>query len=340
VFSYGLRDNPAIIELRQSEELGDARYSVVSMFSGCGGFDLGAIGGFTFNGHYYERLPFSIVAAFDNDEKACETYRLNVGDEVVCADLTQVDSQNILPADILIGGFPCQDFSSCGPKKGLEGERGRLYQVMARYMREHQPKVVIAENVPFFLSLHNGAIAEEVLAEFRACGYEFDVWQINCPLYGLPQSRTRIFLVGYRSDLEICNKPQSPAPSHVLNIVSIDQALEDLETIIDETVPNQSQYFVATKATAGAGQGDQVSIRGQVGYAVRANPKARVHFHYSLDRRLTVRETARLQSFPDDFVFPHSTSKNFMEIGNAVPPIIGHAVMKEILAFLRQNNIK
>ena len=125
----------------------------------------------------------------------------------------------------------------------------------------------------------------------------------------------------------------------MFNIVPIDEALQSLEKITDETVTNQSQYFVSTKATAGAGQGDQTSKRGDLAYAVRANPKGRVHFHYELDRRLTVRESARLQSFPDEFVFPHSAGKNFMEIGNAVPPIIGHHIMKQIEEFLRANKI-
>lgn len=339
IFDFGYKDNPIVTKLHETEENFEEKYSIVSMFSGCGGFDLGAEGGFTFGKKIYKSMPFEIVAAYDNDEKACQTYQLNIGNQIKCADLTEVKNEEFPKADILVGGFPCQDFSSCGHKKGLEGERGKLYQVMVRYMRHHQPKIVVAENVPFFLSLHNGIIAETVLKDFRDCGYEFCVWKIYCPDFGLPQSRTRIFLVGYKNTLNIKTPPTPPTPTHVFNPFSIDQAIGDLEEISDERVPNQSQYFVATKATAGAGQGDQTSIRGAVGYAVRANPKGRVHFHYSLERRLTVRETARLQSFPDEFVFPHAAGKNFMEIGNAVPPIIGHTVMKQILEFIKVNNI-
>jgi DNA (cytosine-5)-methyltransferase 1 len=338
-FKFGHKDNPLVANLLKSNKKQEKQYTIISMFSGCGGFDLGTEGGFSFRDKYYEKLPFKVVAAYDNDEKACETYQLNLGNQIECVDLTEVEDSDFPTTDILIGGFPCQDFSSCGLKKGLEGDRGRLYKVMARYMKKHKPKIVVAENVPFFLSLHNGAIANEVLTEFRDCGYTFFIWQIYCPDYGLPQSRTRIFLVGYENSLKIKTEPIQPIPTHIFNLVSIDQAIYDLENITDETIPNQSQYFVATKATAGAGQGDQTSIKGMVGYAVRANPKGRVHFHYSLQRRLTVRETARLQSFPDEFIFPHSASKNFMEIGNAVPPIIGHLVMNQILNFIKANNI-
>ena len=339
IFESGHNNNPNVELRRETDNRPTHPHTVVSMFSGCGGFDLGAEGGFSFLDQYFPTLPFKVVAAYDNDEKACETYAINLGEQIECVDLTRHPKEAMPEADILIGGFPCQDFSSCGPKTGLDGDRGRLYMVMAQYMRTHKPKVVIAENVPFFLKLQNGAIAAEVLAEFRDCGYEFDVWQVYCPDYGLPQSRTRIFLVGYDKSLPVIVAPEQPTPTHVFFPNSIDMAIEDLELVADESVPNQSQYFVATKATAGAGQGDQTSIRGNLGYAVRANPKARVHFHYSLERRLTVRETARLQSFPDEFVFPHATSKNFMEIGNAVPPIIGHVIMKQIQAFFDANNL-
>lgn len=338
-YEFGFKKNPNVLARRKSDTEYERKWSVASMFTGCGGFDLGAEGGFTFLDKYYPKLPFELKQAYEIDKRACETYKLNISENISCCDLVEMDPSMMPYVDILTGGFPCQDFSSCGPKKGLEGKRGKLYEVMVEYMKHHQPKVVIGENVPFLLSLHNGEIVETILKDFRACGYDFSIWKIYCPDFGLPQSRTRIFLVGFRSDLNIKTQPIRPTPTHVFNIVSINEALHSLEKITDETVTNQSQYFVSTRATAGAGQGDQTSKRGELGYAVRANPKGRVHFHYELDRRLTVRETARLQSFPDEFVFPHAAGKNFMEIGNAVPPIIGHQIMTQIEDFLHANNI-
>ena len=102
----------------------------------------------------------------------------------------------------------------------------------------------------------------------------------------------------------------------------------------DEQVPNQSQYFVATKATSGGGQGDHKNKKGELAYCIRANAKARIQFHYDLERRLTVRECARIQSFPDEFVFPHSAMNNMTQIGNAVPPVLGWSVAKVIAEFL------
>ncbi|MCM0589777.1 MAG: DNA cytosine methyltransferase [Gloeotrichia echinulata DEX184] len=202
-------------------------------------------------------------------------------------------------------------------------------------MNIHKPEIVVGENVPFLEKLENGSILRHILNEFASVGYIFKVWKIYCPDFGLPQSRTRLFLIGVRSDIK--SFPQPPTPELFFKYVSIDEAIGDLIEITDETIPNQTQYFVATKATKGAGQGDQKSKYGEIAYTVRANTKARVHFHYSLDRRLTVRECARLQSFPDEFIFPHSASQNILQIGNAVPPIIGHLIAKQIYSFIENN---
>jgi DNA (cytosine-5)-methyltransferase 1 len=337
-FAYGFRDNPNVAqylnpELKRNGHVPEEWPTAISFFSGCGGMDLGFLGGFTFLGTHYPPLPFKILHAYDNDAKAVQTYRLNLADHISETDLSKVDLTQFQYADVLIGGFPCQDFSSCGHKLGLKGHRGELYTVMRDYMRIHKPKVVIGENVPHLERMHGGQVLRKIQSELEEVGYRFKLWRLVCPDYGLPQSRRRLFFVGVRNDLP--GFPEMPAPTHFFGRVSIDDAIADLEKVEDESVPNQSQYFVATKATAGAGQGDQKSQAGELAYAVRANSKARVHFHYKLDRRLTVRESARLQSFPDEFVFPHATSANIMQIGNAVPPIVGHNVANAIAEYFR-----
>lgn len=302
------------------------------MFCGAGGFDLGFLGGFQLWDEVYEARPFDIVGAYDNDARAIETYRLNLSDEGACIDLTEIAAGSLPGADVLIGGFPCQDFSSCGPKVGFEGRRGRLYRVMTDYLSSHRPLVAVAENVPHLARMRRGSLLREVVSEFDAVGYRTEVWMLYGPDFGLPQSRTRVFIVSVRDDIE--GLVPTPEPWCVERHRSIDWAIDDLKNIEDETVANQSQYFVATKATAGAGQGDQVSRRGEVAYTVRANARARVHFHYELERRLTVRECARLQAFPDDFVFPFAAMTNMLQIGNAVPPLLGHHVGVAISRFL------
>ena len=317
---------------RSGKMLGDHPITTVSLFSGCGGLDLGLQGGFDFLDRHYDVLPFSILAALDNSEDAVETYQLNLGQEALLADLTTYPIKSIPKAEVLTGGFPCQDFSSSGPKSGLNGKRGQLYKVLSEYMEVHRPKLVIAENVPHLARLSSGAYLKAIIRDFESKGYAFDVWDLYAPDFGLPQSRRRLFLIGVRDD--ISGFPEEPVPSHYQSHVPINEGLADLESVVDESVTNQGQYYVATRASSGGGQGDHTNKVGKVAYCIRANARGRIQFHYSLDRRLTVRECARLQSFPDQFVFPYSTQRNLTLIGNAVPPILGHHVGRSIANFL------
>lgn len=334
-FSYGLKDHPEN-QVRSHPNMRGARldgaYDVMSMFCGCGGLDLGFLGGFSYLNNEHEALPFNIVQAIDFDEKSIETYKLNISAHGVVGDLTEIKAEELPKARVLIGGFPCQDFSSSGPKLGFAGKRGQLYTALAEYMVVHQPDVVIGENVPHLASLHGGAYLKAILSDFEAAGYNFAVWNLFAPDYGLSQSRRRLFLVGVRKDLGA--PPLAPKPTHQTRYRPIEEALGDLVSITDEAVTNQSQYFVATKATAGGGQGDHDNRRGELAYCIRANAKARIQFHYELPRRLTVRECARLQSFPDEFVFPFAAMTNMSQIGNAVPPTLAHQVAKSISAHL------
>ena len=299
--------------------------------------DLGFEGGFAYMGEEYAPHAFKILGAYDNDDRAIETYKLNLSGPAEVRDLTKVEMSDMPAAEVLFGGFPCQDFSSCGPKTGFEGKRGLLYKILEDYMRCHRPTLVVGENVPHLAKLQDGQLLDTIVKDFESAGYRFAVWTLYCPDYGLPQNRTRLFIVGVRRDIyEKFGAPLAPEPSHFMSNRPIEWAIDDLKRIDDETIPNQSQRFVATKATKGAGQGGQKSIKGEVSYAVRANPKARVHFHYDLDRRLTVRECARLQSFPDEFVFPFSTSINILQVGNAVPPIVANVVAEELQGYIQK----
>jgi DNA (cytosine-5)-methyltransferase 1 len=167
----------------------------------------------------------------------------------------------------------------------------------------------------------------------RDCGYNVKVWKLFGPDYGLPQRRTRLFIICVRNDLK--GFPLKPVIKyHRPYKHTIEWAISDLEDILDESIFNQSQYFKAAKAKKGNGQGDEISDANKPAYTIRAKPQSRIQFHYKLNRRLTIRECARLQSFPDDFKFPHSSTTNILQIGNAVPPILGHIVAQSIANFL------
>ena len=334
MYSSGFRENPVTLPYRHPLCEGQhtaGHNTVVSLFSGCGGLDLSFTGGFRVLGKTYPALPFDILASYDFLSDAVECHKLNLGDYAYEEDLKKMPVSDIPSADILTGGFPCQDFSSSGSKTGFSGKRGRLYEILVEYMRVHRPKLVVGENVPHLARLQNGAYLTAILRDFEQEGYHFDLWEMYAPDYGVPQSRRRLFFIGVRDDLP--GFPVKPAPV-TARYITVAEALKDLEDINDETVPNQSQYFVSTKAASGGGQGDHKNIPGKVSYCIRANARGRIQFHHHLDRRLTVRECARLQTFPDEFVFPYTTQRNLMLIGNAVPPALGYHVAKSVLAYL------
>jgi len=310
-------------------------YSVVSYFCGCGGLDLGFRGDFKFRGKDYAKLPFNIKAAYDKEPRCVETYNSYFGEHAKSVDLSMIDVKSIPKAKVLIGGFPCQEFSSCGPLGGIDSERGRLYKTLIKYMDEHQPLIVIGENVINLERMDEGKVLETIKIDLSNSGYEVQVWNMFAPDYGVPQRRKRLFIICIRND--IFNKygfPQKPIAKFVNNHRSIEWAIRDLMNIEDNSVPNQDQYFGASRAKKGNGQGDESNMKDKPAYTIRANPKSRVQFHYSLDRRLTVRECARIQTFPDDFIFTHAKTTSISQIGNAVPPVLAYEVANSIAIYL------
>ena len=312
-------------------------YSVISFFCGCGGLDLGFHGDYSYKGEAHPRTKFNIIKAYDNEEKCIVTYNRNLPAVAEQLDLQTYDPKSVPEADILIGGFPCQDFSNAGPRRGLSSERGRLYKAMIRYMETHHPKVVIGENVLGLKSAIKGVdVLKVIVDELKQTdpGYKVDVWQLYAPDYGIPQTRSRLIIVAVRNDL--VGFPIKPEPTFTKETYrSAKWAIQDLEDVKDNSVPNQDQYFKALKASSGDGQGDEITQADMPSFTIRANPRSRIQFHYKLNRRLTMRECARMQTFPDDFVFPFSSlTTTIKQIGNAVPPMLSSVIAESIQNFL------
>ncbi len=311
--------------------------TVVSYFCGCGGLDLGFRGDFTYHNEEYKKLPFDIKVAYDAEPRCIQTYNNYFGDcKAQTQDITTLDVKSVPKADVLIGGFPCQEFSSCGPLGGLESERGRLYQTLITYMNEHKPKLVVGENVINLERMEKGAVLKKIKEDLASAGYVVEVWKLFAPEYGIPQRRTRLFIICVRNDIyEKCGFPKKPIPQFdVKDYRSIEWAIGDLVSVTDNSIPNQGEYFAASKAKRGNGQGDESNQKDKPAYTIRANPKSRVQFHYSLDRRLTVRECARIQTFPDDFEFGFSKTVNISQIGNAVPPVLAYFVAESVADYM------
>ena len=188
-------------------------YRVVSLFAGCGGCDQGIIGDFKFNKHKYERLPYELVYAMDIDQKALNTHKLNFkGAEVKCADICSVDASEIPDCDIVIGGFPCQSFSTVNPTKDPFDDRANLYKQMVRIVKAKQPLAFVAENVKGLMTLHKGEIFERVCKAFEDAGYVLSYKLLNSADYGVPQKRHRVIIVGIRNDINLKFKIPSTKP--------------------------------------------------------------------------------------------------------------------------------
>lgn len=306
------------------------KHSIVSMFSGCGGMDLGFLGGFNFLGKRYAKNPFEIVWANDLNEAACRTYRENLKHDIHVGSIWDVMST--LPdaddVDIVVGGFPCQDISVNGKGRGINGERSGLYRAMVKVVDQLRPKVFVAENVKGLLMRHNAESLRTVLRDFSALGYDVNYHLYNAANYGVPQSRERVFIVGTAPNVEKFHPPKNQLPEG--SWISAKSALADLKKL-DE---NPEINHIWSKAQKSPDQGSRRLQAERVGYTIRAECHGNIQWHYELDRRISMREAARIQSFPDNFIFHSKLRETERQIGNAVPPVLAWHMaraLKEIL---------
>lgn len=301
------------------------QFKVISLFSGAGGLDLGFKGGFSFLGNQYEKNPFCIVWANDVNEKACLTLKHNFPDTpVICGDITEIDKSNLPAADVVLGGFPCQDFSLAGKRQGLDVERGQLYLSMVEVVKHVKPKIFLAENVKGLLTWQNGLAIKTIINDFEKIGYRLQYRLLNTANYGVPQTRERVIIVGVRNDLNMNFRFPVETHSdienqHTLPWINLKQAIGDLEDNEKHFSMPNSGYSKA-KLFKGK-QGNTQTKAERPGPTMRAEHHGNIEFHYKLDRRLSAREAARIQSFPDDFIFLNSTTDAYRQVGNAVAPV-------------------
>lgn len=223
--------------------------SVVSLFSGCGGLDLGFRGEFEVNGARYERLPFNIVWANDINAAACRTYRRNLSDHVHCGDVWEQMAHMPTNADVVLGGFPCQDISINGKRRGVAGDRSGLYRAMVETVSRIRPKVFVAENVKGLLLPYNKESLALVLSDFRGLGYDVSYALYNAADYGVPQMRQRVFIVGTLPGVPAFIPP---APTHDKTTwMTCKEAIGDLEHLEE----NESMNHIWSRALKSSDQG-------------------------------------------------------------------------------------
>ena len=303
--------------------------SVVSLFSGCGGLDLGFRGGFEFLGKYYEPLPFELIWANDNNRAACRTYRKNIGGHIVEADIWDVLSQVPRTADVVIGGFPCQDISINGKGAGIQGKRSGLYRAMVEVVARVRPRLFVAENVKGLLMKHNQKSLNRVLSDFQELGYEVSYRLYHAAYYGVPQTRERVFIVGTRPDVSLLVHPEPMGQKPI----SAEEAIGDLAHLEIDADFNHIWSLAKTSAD----QGNRKMIATRPGYTIRAECHGNIQFHYSLPRRISMREAARFQSFPDNFIFEAKLRETERQVGNAVPPVLAWHMARAVWDVLKDS---
>lgn len=321
----------------------NSKYKVVSLFSGCGGLDLGFLGGFEFLGKKYKKGSFEIIWANDFDEAACKTYKNYFKHDIVCGSIVDVLSGKEVPgqeiqlpksADIVLGGFPCQEFSHAGKRRGFNSEKGVLYQSMGETIRRTQPLVFVAENVKGLLTIDGGTAIDIIKEDFASIGYHVNHMLLLAANYGVPQMRERVIIIGTRKDkLPRFEYSDYPKPTHLGKHVSLSDAISDLENIDEGGLVNH--YW--SQAKKNKGQGNNAVNKNKPGPTMRTEHHGNIEFHWNEKRRLSAREAARIQSFPDDMEFLPSTSQAYRQIGNAVPPVLGWHVAQAIQKFLESN---
>ncbi len=328
---------------------------VISLFSGCGGLDLG-----------FEKAGFDIPVANEFDRTIWETFKVNHPK----TQLFEGDIRNINEADFpdeidgIIGGPPCQSWSEAGALRGIDDERGRLFFDYIRILRDKQPRFFLAENVSGMLANRHSEAVQNILRLFEECGYNVTLTLVNAKDYGVAQERKRVFYIGFRKDLNIDFVfPRGSTEDDNKKITLRDVIWDLQETAVpageknrhNPDAINNNEYFVGEYSPIFMSR-NRVKSWDEQAFTVQASgrqcqlhPQAPKMVKFGKDdcrfvagkehlyRRMTVRELARIQGFPDDFQFIYdSINDAYKMIGNAVPVNLAYEVAIAIKGALEE----
>lgn len=324
-------------------------YNYIDLFSGAGGLSLG-----------FDNANFKNVLSVEFEPEYAETYSTNFPDHnVYIGDIRNISDQEIkeinskTSIDVVVGGPPCQGFSKAGNigRTFVNDERNQLFKEFVRFVRCINPKVFVMENVAALVTHRNGQTMNEIIEAFKSCNIKYDIVYkvLNCSDYEVPQDRRRVFIIGVRNDIN----NEFKFPEAAINKVTVKEAIHDLPVLKSgETsdIPNHnamkhsSQMLLKMSYVKDGGSREDIPInlrpksgdaRKYIRYAsnkpsVCVTGDMRKIFHYEQNRALTCRELARLQTFPDSFIFCGKSSSIQQQIGNAVPPRMAEKVATNV----------
>lgn len=310
---------------------------VISLFSGCGGGDLGLEGGFTFLDNHYPNLPFKTIYANEIDDKIAEIYAKNFDITPDVRDIREVKNEEIPDHDILVGGFPCVSFSivAQNPKRlGIKNDTsGKLFFEMVRILIDKRPKAFIAENVKGLLSANKGEAFPLIISEFEKAGYTVSYKLLNAAEFGVPQKRQRVIIVGIRNDLNQSFKFPASLYSETNSLFT--PGFVPLKAVIFPENEIDEKYYFSERAVQGMLNAKKAMNKGRaqnieepcntVGAHLAkvslnsTDPVLKINDRY---RRFTPREVARIQSFPEKFELVRAEGTQYKALGNAIPPVL------------------
>ncbi len=346
-------ENPSD-DLSVTANTGVGKYTVLELFAGAGGLAVGL-----------EKAGLKCVALNEIDKWACNTLRANrPAWNVIEGDISQIDFSSYRDkVDVVTGGFPCQAFSYAGKKLGLEDARGTLFYEFARTVKQVRPKICVGENVRGLLSHNGGKTLSGMISVLNEIGYRVEPVRIlKAVNFKVPQKRERLILVGIRKDINIgfsyprpsermytlrdalkkgslymSDVPHSEGAKYPLKKRKIMDLIPQKGYWRDLPVSLQKEYMGGSYHLSGGKTG----IARRIGWdepclTLTCSPaqKQTERCHPDESRPFTVREYARIQTFPDDWVFTGSQAQQYKQIGNAVPVNLGFAVGKSIARFL------
>ena len=296
------------------------RLKIASMFSGCGGLDYA---------FHQEKKLFKIVYVNDFDKDSCNTYEKNYNYHPICEDIKKI---YIIPdCDIITGGFPCQGFSVANLYRAEDDQRNELYKELVRLLKNKMPKYFIFENVKGIMSIGGyennldkkegkGKVFKMIIKDLEDCGYQVHTKLFKMKWYDIPQNRERVIFIGIRNDISPKINFSWP-PEDKKITCTLRNAIGDLPTTYDEKLQHiGTKHKVKITGFIGNRKLDWDAISPTITGRGGGTGGPVINIHPNGERRMTVREYARIQTFDDDFIFCGSISSMYRQIGNAVPP--------------------
>jgi DNA (cytosine-5)-methyltransferase 1 len=306
--------------------------TVVSLFSGAGGFDTGL-----------KQNGFHIIWANERNKVACLTYKANHPEtELIEGDIKKV--RDFPKSDVVIGGYPCQGFSVAGKRLITDG-RNQMYKEFKRCLIKTKPRFFIAENVKGLLTIGKGEVINLMVKEFEEVGYTINTYLTDAKNYGVPQSRERVFIIGVRKDIDFTYT--FPPPTHGENklpYVTLKNAIGSL-SVHDigewDTSGFSSRYLSRNRKKSW----DDVSFTIQAsGRHAPLHPSGDPMIKMGRDewvlpttsehRKLSYYECSLIQTFPQDYIWKGKTNEKYVQVGNAVPCQLAKVISQPIYEYL------